>query len=123
MDDNNDTIYTVSGAEAEQLLAREKALAAGINPDTGLPIGLKVVSKPPKKNCKKCYGRGHIGWIDGDLGKPYPCVCTIDIVLDEPEPPKEKTVTTPMSEGMPPLKEDTAWTNNNVEPPKASPGI
>lgn len=28
----------------------------------------------PKKNCKKCYGRGHIG-IDGDTGKYVPCLC------------------------------------------------
>lgn len=28
----------------------------------------------PKKNCKRCFGRGHIG-IDGDTGKYVPCRC------------------------------------------------
>lgn len=82
-----------------------------IDPDSGLPIGLKAVSKPPKKNCKKCYGRGHIGWIDGDKDKPYPCMCTIEIVLDIPEPPKEKTVTQPASEGFEPPKESDITSN------------
>ena len=30
--------------------------------------------REPKKNCKKCFGRGHIG-ID-ESGKYVPCKCT-----------------------------------------------
>ncbi len=101
--DNNDSTEaakTVGGAELEKILARGN----GINPDTGLPIGLKAVSKPPKKKCKKCYGRGHIGWIDGDRTQPYPCMCTIEIVPDVPEPFKEKTVTEPAGNGPAPVE-------------------
>lgn len=98
--DSTEAPKTVGGAELEAILAR----ANGINPDTGLPIGLKAVSKPPKKKCKKCYGRGHIGYIDGDKSQPYPCMCTIEIVLDEPEPFKEKTVTEPVGNGPIPVE-------------------
>lgn len=84
----------------------------GINPETGLPFGLKIVSKPPKPKCKKCYGRGHIGWIDGDMSKPYPCVCTIDVVLDEPEPEKEKTATQPASTEPMPQEPNATSTSN-----------
>lgn len=102
----------VSGPEVEKILAKSQ----GVNPETGLPIGLKAVSKPPKQKCKKCYGRGHIGFIDGDKEKPYPCMCTIEIVLDVPEPFKEKTVTEPASAGfIPPPSESV--TNNDL--PKA----
>jgi hypothetical protein len=101
---------TMSGAEAERILARGQT--SEINPDTGLPIGLKAVSKPPKKNCKKCYGRGHIGWIDGDKAKPYPCMCTIEITLDLPEPEPEKTATEPVGGEVP--KESPVTTTDVV---------
>lgn len=86
-----------------------------INPETGLPYGLKAVSKPPKKNCKKCYGRGHIGWIDGDMSKPYPCMCTIDIVLDLPEPEPEKIATQPVGGETP---KELPVTTTAVDQPK-----
>lgn len=37
----------------------------------GYTIRLK---RKPRSNCKKCYGRGHIGI--NDQGKYVPCSCT-----------------------------------------------
>ncbi len=31
--------------------------------------------KPPKKNCKHCYGRGFIGYLNGIKNLPVPCRC------------------------------------------------
>lgn len=91
-----------------------------INPETGLPWGLKFSTKSPKKNCKKCHGRGHIGYINGDMTQPYKCQCTIEIVVDEPEPYKEKTATQPASEGMAiPAPEPNYTTNELPKSPSA----
>ncbi len=31
--------------------------------------------KTPKKNCRHCYGRGHIGYMNGIKSMPVPCRC------------------------------------------------
>lgn len=32
--------------------------------------------KMPKKNCRSCYGRGFIGYLNGIKSLPVPCRCT-----------------------------------------------
>lgn len=34
----------------------------------------------PKANCKKCYGTGRLGLINGDPNDPYLCTCMIKIM-------------------------------------------
>ena len=36
--------------------------------------GAGITLQDPKKNCKKCYGRGFIG-RKADTGEPIPCTC------------------------------------------------
>ena len=92
-----------SVAKVEKILARGQT--PEINPDTGLPIGLKAVSKSPKKKCKKCLGRGYIGFIDGDKDKPYPCMCTIEIVLDTPQPQPQPIAVEQINGGVKPAEQ------------------
>lgn len=33
----------------------------------------------PKKSCKKCYGRGVIGYVEADPNKPYYCSCIVKV--------------------------------------------
>lgn len=40
---------------------------------------MTVETYQPNKKCKKCYGRGHIGFIDGDPRRPYPCRCLVKV--------------------------------------------
>ena len=32
--------------------------------------------KLPKKNCRHCYGRGFVGFLNGVKSLPVPCRCT-----------------------------------------------
>lgn len=43
-----------------------KKIAANVN---------KKTYKEPKKNCKHCYGRGFIGYLNGLKSLPVPCRC------------------------------------------------
>lgn len=90
MDDNNDlgegTVMVQTCRKCDEAIIGDHNCTPHLNPETGLPWGLKISSKAPKKNCKKCYGRGHLGWIDGDKEKPYPCMCTVEIIIDVPAP-------------------------------------
>jgi len=36
--------------------------------------GMGIILNDPKKNCKKCHGRGYLG-RKADTGEPIPCPC------------------------------------------------
>ncbi len=36
----------------------------------------KATFKPAKKNCRHCYGRGFVGYLNGIKTLPVPCRCT-----------------------------------------------
>ena len=38
-----------------------------------------VETYEPKKNCRKCHGRGIIGYIEGDVKQPYYCSCLVKV--------------------------------------------
>jgi hypothetical protein len=40
---------------------------------------LVIETYEPKKSCRKCYGRGIIGLIEGDPNKPYYCTCIMKV--------------------------------------------
>lgn len=40
---------------------------------------LSVETYEPKKNCRKCYGTGRLGFIEGDFNKPYYCNCIMKV--------------------------------------------
>lgn len=62
---------------------------------TGLPANVQVAPRTegqpddvenmvvetyePKKSCRKCHGRGIIGYIEGDVKQPYYCTCLIKV--------------------------------------------
>lgn len=52
----------------EQLLIAEHGL------EKYLESVVFVIDKFPKENCKRCYGRGYIGW-DVPTGRVSPCGC------------------------------------------------
>lgn len=52
--------------EIGQFESDEKARQAGYD----IPLG-----RAPRRNCKRCYGRGHLG-RNVDTGKYLPCPCT-----------------------------------------------
>ena len=52
----------------EQLLIAEHGL------EKYLESVVFVVDKFPKENCKRCYGRGYVGW-DVKTGRCSPCGC------------------------------------------------
>jgi len=52
----------------EQLLIAEHGL------EKYLESVVFVIDKFPKENCKRCYGRGYIGW-DVPTGRCSPCGC------------------------------------------------
>lgn len=37
----------------------------------------KTVDIQPKPRCKKCYGTGRIGLLNGDKNQPLPCSCVV----------------------------------------------
>jgi len=39
---------------------------------------LKITIQP-KKNCRKCYGTGRIGFIEGDTNNPMICSCVMKV--------------------------------------------
>jgi hypothetical protein len=38
-----------------------------------------VKTYQPKKSCRKCYGRGVIGYVEADPNKPYYCTCIVKV--------------------------------------------
>jgi len=38
-------------------------------------INQKTEKPKPKKNCKYCYGRGFVGYLNGVKSIPVPCRC------------------------------------------------
>lgn len=38
-------------------------------------INEKTQKRKPKKNCRHCYGRGYIGFLNGIKGLPVSCRC------------------------------------------------
>lgn len=40
---------------------------------------LVIETYEPKKSCRKCHGRGIIGYIEGDPNKPYYCTCIMKV--------------------------------------------
>jgi hypothetical protein len=61
----------------EQLDILKKELNAEIKKDA--VEDLVVETYQPKKNCRKCYGTGRIGFVEGDPNKPYYCNCIVKI--------------------------------------------
>lgn len=40
---------------------------------------LVIETYEPKKSCRKCHGRGIIGYIEADPNKPYYCTCIMKV--------------------------------------------
>lgn len=75
--------FSVSDPDRFQLL---KKLADSITKAT--PVDTRF--KKPKKNCSKCYGRGYIGFLNGQKNVPIPCLCVfvkqpMGLVKDAPK--------------------------------------
>lgn len=64
---------------------------------------LAVETYEPKKNCRKCYGTGRLGFIEGDFNKPYYCTCIM----------KVKKVFTPVKVTAVPAPTPAAETKND----------
>ena len=62
----------------DQNQSPQPSLGESIKP-TPIPVENMKVTIQPKKNCKKCYGLGRIGFIDGDENNPLICQCVIKI--------------------------------------------
>lgn len=42
------------------------------------PVMVPQIKLQPKHNCRKCYGTGRIGYVNGDLNNPLICQCVIN---------------------------------------------